>query len=290
MLRFYTSIAPIVALLALAAVAMTAASHVAYAAPAATTSRYAGNLTGNCNTDYSNFYSYGQSQGQAGQLGRLVLDFGAQWYKDGSWGVRDWQSRWRSSSQVDCAVRGFIDGFWAYSASSQILTIGIGTNNSYNVSYQGGQIWANLQTTEKAYINSRGFSVQLSINGANDIEPSWSSASSAANWANGYSANTTISYVDYGSADGCPSSGTNQYSNGLCGNSWHQSDVEYASWGATHSATLARNLPCRRGKRLAMATDQRLRLLSRYLWTVRVQGLHDAVSGLSAESRLLFRD
>ena len=79
MLRFYTSIAPIVALLALAAVAMTIASGVAYAAPAATTSRYAGDLTGNCDTNYSKFYSYGQTQGQAGQLGRLVLDFGAQW-------------------------------------------------------------------------------------------------------------------------------------------------------------------------------------------------------------------
>jgi len=76
-----------------------------------------------------------------------------------------------------------------------------------------------------------GFNVQLFLRGANDIEPEWSSASSARSWAGGYSSNSSVPYYDYGTAGGCPWSGTGSTTDGLCNNGWHQSDVAYVSWG-----------------------------------------------------------
>lgn len=60
------------------------------------------------------------------------------------------------------------------------------------------------------------------------MEPGFGSASAARDWASGYSNESTSAlYDDYGSADGCPTSGT-----ATCNNGWTVADEYYLAWGA----------------------------------------------------------
>lgn len=49
------------------------------------------------------------------------------------------------------------------------------------------------------------------------------------NWVQGFASVSGYDYLDFGSADGCP---TNSSNNGPCNNGWNQYDVWYVSWGA----------------------------------------------------------
>lgn len=53
-------------------------------------------------------------------------------------------------------------------------------------------------------------------------------------WVNAYSNIDPAAYDDYGSADGCPTTG-NGYSNQPCSYGYYQSDCYYYSWGAPPS-------------------------------------------------------
>ena len=59
------------------------------------------------------------------------------------------------------------------------------------------------------------------------MEPSWDSASITKQLVNGDRAQGWALYYDFGSADGCPQSGS---SDGACNNGWHVGDVAYASY------------------------------------------------------------
>ncbi len=104
----------------------------------------------------------------------------------------------------------------------------------------------------QAYDVSHSYASQVVAFGANDLE-TWcnssgggcQTASGAINWANGFSsAGTGRYYIDYGSADGCP---TNASNNAGCSGGWNQYDYWYVSWGAApahatpeiYSSTLA---------------------------------------------------
>lgn len=113
--------------------------------------------------------------------------------------------------------------------STSTLSLNIGTNNSVDVSYADGVTWANTVNAVADWVVAAGYNTQVSIGGANDIEPGFGSASAARTWADGYSSVTANSfgsaYLNYGSADGCPPYGS-------CANGWTQNDVWYVSWGA----------------------------------------------------------
>jgi hypothetical protein len=199
--------------------------------PLTTTSHYINDLTGDCTNDYWTNQARGADQGRLGQLGALVLDFGGQVYNAGQWGILDWNGEFHSENTVVCAVQGFIDGFWHFSAYSQYMAIAIGTNNSLTTDYLSGYTWAGLVNRFADYLRVTGFDVQLRVRGANDIEPSFGAATNSSSWAGGYSSRAIRSYYHYGTADGCPASGTGPYTNASCNNGWLQSDVMYTAWG-----------------------------------------------------------
>ncbi|MEO6797861.1 MAG: hypothetical protein ABI289_12865 [Candidatus Dormibacter sp.] len=191
--------------------------------------------TTNAQTLYNLGYNQGVSDKNNNQSSEVVLDFGVQW-SDNAHTELTGGSTLVTYAQVENMAEQFAVGYWAGTGSdtTTVLRLAVGTNNS--TGYESttlGSGWANVAVTIKNWLTSNGYEYygQENIWGANDIEPSWggtSSQTNAENWANGYSSNGSSLYVDYGSADGCPSTGY-----GGCNNGWSQYGEYYVSWGAS---------------------------------------------------------
>lgn len=194
-------------------------------------------------TDWS-FYMYSNSTSTAYSLGcnqghtdanvhhgsTVVLDFGGQ-QSNGS-GTKMINGNLISNGQIEAVAEAFSHGYWVCTGSdtTTVLDLGIGTNNSlYDVSSSGGRTWVDDVAAIQSSNKITGYYSQVRMYGANDIEPSWSGASAAIAWANGFAGVSGYGYFDYGSADGCPQTSSN---NGSCNNGWNQYDVYYVSWGA----------------------------------------------------------
>lgn len=155
----------------------------------------------------------------------VFLDFGGQ-QSNGS-GTLLTDGTPVSNGTIESLAEAFALGYNVCANTSTDLILAVGTNNSrYDVSYSGGQTWASVV---RAVQNGTGYP-DVAIWGGNDMEPSYSSWSNASGWISGYAAVDPAFYLDYGSADKCPSGSS---ANGYCTNSWYQSDVYQAAWGAT---------------------------------------------------------
>jgi len=186
-------------------------------------------------TDWS-FYMFTPNSSQAYTLGynqgkfdagfnpvvdsEVVLDFG------GPSGPGDGTLNY---SAIESASEQFALGYYVGTGadSTSVVTLGLGTNNSADVTYNDGVTWAHTVKAVANWVSANAG--QAVIVGANDIEPGWSSFSAAKSWVQGFIAGGGSFYLNFGSADGCP-----QYStgNGGCANGWNQDDVYYVSWGA----------------------------------------------------------
>lgn len=194
-------------------------------------------------TDPSVAYNLGCSQGLSDASASppanslVVLDFGGQ-LSDGS-GSLLVNGLAITSAQIEAVAEAFAHGYWYCTGSdlSSVLSLAIGTNNSYDdVSAAGGSSWAQVVAAVAADDQAAGYSTQVIVAGADDIEPAWDSAASSEAWVNGYASFSPATfYVDYGSADGCP---TDNASGVACDNGWTQQDVWYVSWGATPARAL----------------------------------------------------
>jgi hypothetical protein len=160
----------------------------------------------------------------------VVLDFGGQ-LPDGSGSLLT-NGVAVSNGQIEAVVEAFSAGYWvcAGSDTTSVTMIGVGTNNSYfDVNFSGGSTWAQVVADIIASNQANGYDAQVSVGGANDIEPSFDTAANTEAWVDGYTSINPAWYVNYGSADGCP---TNTATNGACNNGWRQFDVWWVSWGA----------------------------------------------------------
>jgi hypothetical protein len=165
-----------------------------------------------------------------------VLDFGGQ--NSSGTGITMINNTPISNSQIEAVVEEFSYAYFVCTRTdnSSVLNLGIGTNNSsYDVNSAGGKTWAQVVSQVRSYNHTKGYDAQVGVVGANDIEPGFNSASASISWAQGYSSINPAHYLDYGSADGCP---TNYSGNGSCNNGWDQYDVWYVSWGAVSALPL----------------------------------------------------
>jgi hypothetical protein len=187
--------------------------------------------TTSTSTAYNLGCNHGKYDASTGHSSEDVLDFGRQ-LGNGSGTLEIGNQFTFSNSQINSIVVAFAQGYYVCTGSdtSTIDTIGVGTNNSYqDVSYSGGQAWGQLVNSIASTVSSDGYSSQVIIEGASDIEPGFSSPSAAISWAQGYASVTSNLYINYGSAGGCL---TNSNNNGGCNNGWNQYDVWYVSWGS----------------------------------------------------------
>lgn len=184
------------------------------------------------NTNTSGAYTLGVNQCKVDKSGghgsHVVMDWGRQY--DSSGDTVDFSNTVVSRASILSMVWWYARGYWDCDNGSGTGTIAIGTSNYDGTSSSYGSAWGSLVSSARSSVSSSGWGSRVAVMGANDIEPGWSSASSAIAWANSFGSAGGGSYIDYGSADGCPES---SYGNGSCNNGWNQYDVWYVAWGAS---------------------------------------------------------
>jgi hypothetical protein len=185
----------------------------------------------------SNAYAHGCAfaQGQPGTNMRLLLlDFGAARKLDSStWGAVDFSNTRVSNADILAALERTAAGYHnCHVRGSVDIVYG---NSNYHLSSSGmsgsDAWWAGYHQSRRSedladYQASNGYSSQTS-DAASDMEPSWESAAVTKQLVSGDQAQGWALYYDFGSADGCPQSGS---ADGACNNAWHVSDVGYVSY------------------------------------------------------------
>jgi hypothetical protein len=155
----------------------------------------------------------------------VILDFGA--LVDDSGDMQTVNGVSLSPGQVWDLATYYAGGYTACMNPSvpTYVAEAIGTNNSNTLDYNKGVKFADTVNSVAGWNNT--YESHVATWGANDIE-SWIGTESplptptqSYNWQSGYSATDGPSYVDYGSADECPSAGFGPD----CGSTgWQQGD------------------------------------------------------------------
>jgi hypothetical protein len=170
--------------------------------------------------------------GSGGFDGLVILDFGQPGYY-GSYGTYyfAYNAPFISDAAIIKAVEQYIIWWWNDTTPCPYLHVAIGTNNYHECPfgspcniYTAGEQWANITNTVSAWVKSQGYSVQVAVWSADDIETGWdpfscSGCKNTADFVNGYNANNSCgcNLGDFGDAWANPN--------------WTESDVYYVAWG-----------------------------------------------------------
>ena len=173
----------------------------------------------------------------------VILLFGKPALSNNIYGTYVWTARgsastvFISTTQIAAAVQQFGKGYWICTGTDTTsqLYVAAGTSNfgnSTNVNYNHGSAWATMTKNINSWISTNGYSSQVKVRAASDIEPDFSNSSSAINWVDGYTASygSGLWLYNVGAASGCPISGT-PTATSACNNSWTVDNVWYVSWG-----------------------------------------------------------
>ena len=175
------------------------------------------------------------AKGQPGNgLRLLLLDFGAaRKLSSSTWGAIDFSNTAFSNSEILAALKRAADGYHnCHVRGSVDILYG---NSNYHMSDSGmsnTDVWyAGYHQSERSedlfdYQTAKGYNSQSS-DAASDMEPSWEGRSITKQLVNGNQAQGWALDYDFGSADGCPQSGS---TDGPCNNGWEVSDVGYVSF------------------------------------------------------------
>lgn len=222
------------AVLLLAWAASLALPALAHAAPVPVRAwyMYATTLSGLESAAYQHGCYFAQHHPAGARL--LVLDFGAARKIDArTWGALDFGGvRFRNGdilAALEAAANGHHNCYTG--TGSTIVSYG---NSNYHLAASGMtqlDAWhAGYYQSARAkqlsdYERAHGYNRQ-SAAAASDMEPAWERRLLTRQLVDGVTAQGWALYYDYGSADGCPSSG----SSGSCANGWGVGDVAYVSY------------------------------------------------------------
>jgi hypothetical protein len=164
----------------------------------------------------------------------LLLDFGAARKLDSStWGAVDFSNTRFSNADIlaalkraadgyhNCHVRGGVDVVYG-NTNYHLSDSGMSTTDAWYAGYHQSERSEDLSDYQAA----KGYDSQTS-DAASDMEPSWDGAAITKQLVNGNQSQGRALYYDFGSADGCPQSGS---ADGPCNNGWSVSDVGYVSF------------------------------------------------------------
>jgi hypothetical protein len=162
----------------------------------------------------------------------MMLDFGAARDIAGGWGAVDFSNVTFSNGQIltalesasngvhNCYTRGFITITYGNS-NYHMSNSGMSGSDAYNAGYYQEQRAAELATFE-----TNAGRIDQGAAAGSDMEPSWDGTAITKQLVDGATARSFAVYYDFGSADGCPTSG----SGGSCNNGWSVSTVAYVSF------------------------------------------------------------
>lgn len=208
-------------------------SQTAHAAPPRVTAWYMYGTT--ANGLESNAYNHGCTfaNQHPGGTRVMMLDFGAARKVDSNtWGAISFSDHLFSNSQILGALKAAADGHHnCYQVGETTIVYG---NSNYHMNQSGmdatDAYYAGYYQSERAsdlasYQYSHGYNKQAAASGS-DMEPSWNGDGNTRELVNGAYGRGFGLYYNYGSADGCPQSG----SSGSCNNGWSVGDVAYVSY------------------------------------------------------------
>ncbi len=164
----------------------------------------------------------------------LNHDFGAARKIDAdTWGALDFSGVRFSNSSILEAMKAAADGHHncytgvggtivAYGNSNYHMT---GTGMTTIDAWQAGYYQSYRAELLANYQEASGYNRQGAA-AASDMEPAWDGRLITKQLVNGATAHGWALYYDFGSADGCPSTGTS----GSCSNGWGVDDVAYVSF------------------------------------------------------------
>ena len=198
----------------------------------ATTSRYISTV------DPAHHYAMGCAAGQAGERGTVILAFGQPWVQSGVYGVIYYRRPgypFASTQVIAEATKGFLRGYWECAPSDATLNVAVGTNNyrgatqQADTSFAHGQAWGQMINQLHTWLQSQappGVSERVAVYGGNDIEMSWNTPALTRAWVNGYASATPRPFINFGTCDGCPTTGnpTQNPNNG-----WSVEDVWFVN-------------------------------------------------------------
>jgi hypothetical protein len=164
----------------------------------------------------------------------MLLDFGAARKLDSrTWGAIDFSSTTFSNAEILAALKRASDGYHNCHVRGSVDVVY--ANSNYHMSNSGMSAtdawYAGFHQAERAedlhdYQASKGYDSQTS-DAAADMEPTWDGELITKQLVNGDQSQGWALYYDFGSADGCPQSGSGD---GPCNNGWHVSDLGYVSF------------------------------------------------------------
>ena len=164
----------------------------------------------------------------------MLLDFGAaRRLPSGDFGAIDFSGTAFKNASILLAVEAAADGYHDGHVKGNVVieygnsnyhmsSSGMSNTDAWNAGYDQEQTAEDLSD----YQVSTGYSSQ-EAGVASDMEPSYDGQLITKQLVNGASAQGWAAYDDFGSVDGCPTSGS---SNGPCNNGWDVSDVAYVSF------------------------------------------------------------
>lgn len=188
----------------------------------------------------------------------IILDFGQQWYETSQWGVWHFGGYFSNNAQVGWVVKEFAHGYWVCTGTDRTshLTLGIGTSNygryadaatndelRREYALQAGQAWAQLTEEVSNWVVTNGYSGQVTISAAIDVEwdnqtaYGWNSPYVTRAWVDAFDARDQGKYVyyNYGACAGCPTR-LNTYPG--MGDGWTLADIYYVSYGVPPAFTV----------------------------------------------------
>ncbi|MDA2812383.1 hypothetical protein O4J56_17205 [Nocardiopsis sp. RSe5-2] len=212
------------------ALALSPAPAQAQTYPGFTVSRYVP-LSGS-ESDISGARAAGCAEGEGGRSGPRVLFFGTQEaggdLRQPGTSAGSRTPRVRADRAVQ-AAEAWADGFEECASGGAEAELALGVNNKSDGKASGsgaGSAWADVVDRAAARISGG----RVSVAGAVDAEPEWSSASWARAWVDAYTSGSSTRLYAANSAGGCPQYGSSSTG---CNNGWRLSDVHYVSSGAS---------------------------------------------------------
>jgi hypothetical protein len=162
----------------------------------------------------------------------IFLAFGKPVRFDGStYGASVFNAPDQPTKPIRLAVQEFAHGYWACTDGNRgKLTLAAGTSNyGDDVTFAHGEAWAKMVNSANNNLKKKGWSKQVVVVGAIDLELSWSSPEVAEAWLDGYDSVNSYRVFNFGDAAGCPPATSS------CGTSshpeWSQYQVWWAAWG-----------------------------------------------------------
>jgi hypothetical protein len=194
---------------------------------------YATTLTGLENAAASAACNFATHQPDS-QVDIMLLDFGApRVLSNGDYGALDFSNTTFSNASILLALERAADAYHNCHVKGGVIieygnsnyhmsNVGMSNTDAWNAGYAQEQVAEDLWHYQAAH----GYTSQ-GAGAASDMEPSYDGPLITKQLVNGATAEGWAIYDDFGSVDGCPTSGS---SNGSCNNGWTVSDVAYVSF------------------------------------------------------------